>query len=323
MESWWRGILDSLVMGMVIPGLMLCVGIKWNDANPNPDMLLRPTEETVEEAAPQTMRLLSPDGNPEEMDMETYVTSVLLGEVPGSFEMEALKAQAVVARTVACRAMSTGGKHGNGAVCTESSCCQAFLTAEEYLRKGGAEETVEKMTAAARQTAGQILTYENLPIEATYFSCSGGRTEDAVAVWGTDLPYLRSVESPGEEDAAHYRDEQCFSGTVFLDKLGLQLTGDPAGWIGKTSYTAGGGVDTMQIGGVSFRGKDLRSRLGLRSTAFSIDVRNGEIVITTKGFGHRVGMSQYGAEAMALEGSHYQQILEHYYFGTILSQWEG
>ena len=96
MESWWRGILDSLVMGMVIPGLMLCVGIKWNDANPNPDMLLQPTEETVEEAAPQTMRLLSPDGNPEEMDMETYVTSVLLGEVPGSFEMEALKAQAVV-----------------------------------------------------------------------------------------------------------------------------------------------------------------------------------------------------------------------------------
>ena len=139
MESWWRGILDSLVMGMVIPGLMRCVGIKWNDANPNPDMLLQPTEETVEEPVPQTMRLLSPDGNPEEMDMETYVTSVLLGEVPGSFEMEALKAQAVVARTVACRAMSTGGKHGNGVVCTESSCCQAFLTAEEYIQKGGTQ----------------------------------------------------------------------------------------------------------------------------------------------------------------------------------------
>lgn len=323
MESWWKGILDSLVMGMVVPGLMLCIGIKWNDANPNPDMVQQPWEETVEEAAPQTMRLLSSDGNLEEMNMETYVSYVLLGEVPGSFEMEALKAQAVVARTVACRAMSTGGKHGNGAVCTESSCCQAFVTAEEYIQKGGNRETVDKMEAAAHQTAGQILTYETVPIEATYFSCSGGRTEDAVAVWGTDLPYLRSVESPGEEDAAHYRDEQCFSIEAFQDKLGLRLTGDSTGWIGKTSYTAGGGVDTIQIGGTSFQGKELRSRLGLRSTAFSIDVQNGEIVITTKGFGHRVGMSQYGAEAMALEGKSYQQILEHYYTGTILSQWEG
>ena len=251
------------------------------------------------------------------------MTSVLLGEVPGTFEAEALKAQAVVARTVVCRAMYTGGKHGQGAVCTESSCCQAFVTVEEYLQQGGTEETIEKMRNAAKQTAGQILTYGDAPIEATYFSCSGGRTEDAVAVWGTEFSYLKSVESPGEEEAAHYRDEQRFSGETFSDKLGLSLTGDPAGWFGKTTYTAGGGVDTMQIGGATFRGTELRSRLGLRSTAFSIATEDGQIVITTKGFGHRVGMSQYGANAMASDGYSYQQILEHYYSGTTLDRWDG
>ena len=179
------------------------------------------------------------------------------------------------------------------------------------------------MRNAANQTAGQILTYGDAPIEATYFSCSGGRTEDAVAVWGTEFSYLKSVESPGEEEAAHYRDEQRFSGETFSDKLGLSLTGDPAGWFGKTTYTAGGGVDTMQIGGATFRGTELRSRLGLRSTAFSIATEDGQIVITTKGFGHRVGMSQYGANAMASDGYSYQQILEHYYSGTTLDRWDG
>ena len=327
MDAWWKGILDSLVMGMLVPGLMISIGTKWHERNPNLDIVQQPSEETVcetvQEIVSQKMKLLASSGNVEQMEMEDYVASVLLGEVPGTFEMEALKAQAVVARTVVCRAMYTGGKHGQGAVCTESSCCQAFVTEEEYRKQGGTEETIEKMRNAANQTAGQILTYGDAPIEATYFSCSGGRTEDAVAVWGTEFSYLKSVESPGEEEAAHYRDEQRFSGEAFSDKLGLRLTGDPAGWFGKTTYTAGGGVDTMQIGGATFRGTELRSRLGLRSTAFSIATEDGQIVITTRGFGHRVGMSQYGANAMASDGYSYQQILEHYYSGTTLDRWDG
>ena len=327
MEAWWKGILDSLVMGMLVPGLMLSIGMRWHDRNPNLDIVQQSSEETVQEmdrgTVSQKIKLLAGNGNVEQMEMEDYVVSVLLGEVPGSFETAALKAQAVVARTVACRAMYTGGKHGQGAVCMESSCCQAFVTEEEYLKQGGTEETIAKMRNAAYQTAGQILTHGDAPIEATYFSCSGGRTEDAVAVWGTEFSYLKSVESPGEEEAAHYRDEQRFSGEAFSDKLGLSLTGDPAGWFGKTTYTAGGGVDTMQIGGTTFRGTELRSRLGLRSTAFSIATEDGQIVITTKGFGHRVGMSQYGANAMASDGDSYQQILEHYYSGTTLDRWNG
>ena len=187
METWWKGILDSMVMGILVPGLMLSIGIKWNNRNPDPEIVQPPAEETVQESVPQKIILLAKNGKTEEMEMEEYVTSVLLGEVPGSFEMEALKAQAVVARTVACRAMCTGGKHGQGAVCTESSCCQAFIPAEEYLRQGGSEQTLEKMTDAAHQTAGQILTYDELPIESTYFSCIWGRSEDAVAVLVTEF----------------------------------------------------------------------------------------------------------------------------------------
>ena len=331
MDAWWKGILDSLVMGMLVPGLMISIGTKWHNGGPNLPIVRQPSEETVQKTVQETpqeivsqkMKLLAGSGSVEQMELEDYVTSVLLGEMPGTFELEALKAQAVVARTVVCRAMYTGGKHGQGAVCTQSSCCQAFVTEEEYLNQGGAEETIEKMRTAANQTAGQILTYGEAPIEATYFSCSGGRTEDAVAVWGTELSYLKSVESPGEEEAAHYRDEQRFSGEDFSDKLGLSLTGDPAGWFGKTTYTAGGGVDTMQIGDSIFRGTELRTRLGLRSTAFTVAIEGGEIVITTQGFGHRVGMSQYGANAMASDGYSYQQILEHYYSGTTLDQWDG
>ena len=327
MDTWWKGILDSLVMGMLVPGLMLSIGTKWHDKSQDLDILQQPSEETVQETAPKyvspKIKLLTGSGNAEQLELEDYVVSVLLGEVPGTFEAEALKAQAVVARTVVCRAMYTGGKHGQGAVCAESSCCQAFVTEEEYLNQGGTEETIDKMKNAAMQTSGEILTYGDAPIEATYFSCSGGRTEDAVAVWGTEFSYLKSVESPGEEEAAHYRDEQRFSGEVLSDKLGLNLTGDPAGWFGKITYTAGGGVDTMQIGDTTFRGTELRSRLGLRSTAFSVATEGADVVITTKGFGHRVGMSQYGANAMASEGDTYEQILEHYYTGTALKSWNG
>lgn len=323
MQTLWKGIVDSLVMGMLIPGLMISIGTKWHNRNLNPEIMQQPSEETVQASVSWKTKLMTQNGAVQEMEMEDYVVSVLLGEMPPSFEMEALKAQAVVARTVACRAMYTGGKHGQGAVCTESSCCQAFVTEEEYLKQGGTEETVEKMRNAANRTAGQILTYGDAPIEATYFSCSGGRTEDAVAVWGTEFSYLKSVESPGEEEAAHYRDEQYFSGKEFSNKLGLNLTGDPAGWFGKITYTAGGGVDTMQIGDATFRGTELRSRLGLRSTAFSVATEGADVVITTKGFGHRVGMSQYGANAMASEGDTYEQILEHYYAGTTLKSWDG
>jgi stage II sporulation protein D len=139
-----------------------------------------------------------------------------------------------------------------------------------------------------------------------------------VAVWGTDYPYLRATESPGEENAAHFTDTVTFSAAEFADRLGISDLGNPSDWIGYATYTAGGGVNSILLGGREFKGTEVRTLLGLRSTAFSIRVEGQSICVTTKGFGHRVGMSQYGADAMALDGKTYGDILAHYYQGTTL-----
>ena len=144
--------------------------------------------------------------------------------------------------------------------------------------------------------------------------------EDAAAVWGTDFPYLQAVASPGEEKAAHYTDTVRFSAEAFQDALGVKLSGSPGSWFRDVTYTDGGGVDTIVIGGTSYKGTSLRSALGLRSTAFSISTTEDTVTITTRGYGHRVGMSQYGADAMAVTGSTCQEILVHYYPGTTLTK---
>ena len=308
----------SLCMGMILPGIV----VNWpGKAVPGePDIHTQiPSESTSTYPTEKwTMKLRQEDGSIVTMDLDEYLVGVLLGELPADFELEAKKAQSVAARTFARKAYLTGGKHGDGSVCTSSACCQAYLTAEKYLAGGGSVQAVEDAISAVAATSGLILTYGGKLIEATYFSCSGGSTEDAVAVWGTDVPYLRAVISPGEEGAAHFTDTVHFTKKEFADKLDLHLTGDPRYWFEDADYTAGGGVDTLVIGGITFRGTELRTRLGLRSTAFTILADEQGITIITKGFGHRVGMSQYGADAMAAGGSTFREILAYYYPGTTL-----
>lgn len=319
MKIKWKEIALAAFFGLLLPALILRVFLITAKAPSEPEETTAAMEQGSGD--PLTMRLRHADGTVEEMDMDDYLTGVVLAEMPASFETEALKAQAVVARTYTCKALTTGGKHGDGSVCGESTCCQGYVSQADYLAKGGTQDNVEKIAAAVRATSGYVLTYEGALIEATYFSCSGGSTEDAVAVWGTDYPYLRATDSPGEENAAHYTDTVTFTAQEFVDKLGLSLTGKPASWLGYVTYTAGGGVATMEIGGRVFKGTELRSLLGLRSTAFTMTAGGDSITVTTRGFGHRVGMSQYGADAMAASGSTYPQILAYYYNGTTLQLW--
>ncbi len=257
-------------------------------------------------------------GNLQQLTLEEYLVGVVLAEMPASFETEALKAQAVVARTYTRKRM-VSGKHEKAQVCMDSTCCQAYTGESDYLAQGGKEALVEKVRQAVTDTDGLVLCYGGRLIDATYFSCSGGATEDAVAVWGQEVPYLQSVESPGEEAAPRYSDTVTFSARDFAMALGLSASGDPADWFGQVTYTEGGGVDTLIIQGEAFRGTRLRSLLGLRSTCFSWKVTGDSIAITTRGYGHRVGMSQYGAQAMAQSGSTFQDILAHYYQGTELT----
>ena len=268
-----------------------------------------------------TIDVLRNDGQTQPMALEEYLVGVVLGEMPASFEMEALKAQAVVARTYTLRRHFEAYKHTAGSVCTDPACCQAYCAPEAYLAEGGEQAALDRVAGAVAQTAGLVLTYEGKLIEATYFASSGGRTEAAVEVWGRDLPYLQAVDSP----EGVYEDKTMATVTMsaadFRAALNLDLSGSPGTWVRAVTYTDGGGVDTMNIGGTTFSGTELRKLLNLRSTAFVITGVGDTVTITTRGHGHRVGMSQYGAESMALEGCAFNEILSHYYQDTKLEDY--
>lgn len=246
-----------------------------------------------------------------EMDLHSYLCGVLLAEMPAGFSPEALKAQAVASRTFALQ-QAQRGKHPEADICTDAACCQGWAAPD------AAPDVFLQAVAA---TDGLVVTYGDELIEATFFSCSGGQTEAAVAVWGSDVPYLQSVSSPGEESAPRFTETVRQSAEEFAAILRaaqpeLDLESDPSRWFGSLTRTAGGSVATLEIGGILFSGTQLRTLLGLRSTDMEFSVEGNVICITTWGYGHRVGLSQYGAEAMAQTGADFEEILLHYYQNT-------
>lgn len=313
-----KDLIAAFLAGMVLPMLLLLLQrpeAELPEAESDGLTLTQPVTH-YDDAVVLTVKNKS--GNLQQLPLEEYLVGVVLAEMPASFESEALKAQAVVARTYTGRRMANG-KHDSAAVCMDSGCCQGYRDPEDYLSDGGTEASVEKIRRAVAATDGQVLTYEGKLIDATYFSCSGGSTEDAVAVWGQDVPYLQAVESPGEEAAPRYSDSVTLKAAEVARKLGISPEGNPSSWFGEVSYTDGGGVKTMVIQGKSFQGTAIRSALGLRSTVFTVTTGGDFVTFTTRGFGHRVGMSQYGAQAMAENGSSYADILGHYYTGAELT----
>lgn len=322
MMGKWKEIMIVMVMGVLCPALIFTAMSR--EAPKKTDQQNETNPQATQEPEcdrNMTIRVLMQDGTIAVQELEEYITSVVLREMPTEFEPEALQAQAVVARTYTLRRCDAADKHPGADICTDSSCCQGYWEISDYLDDGGSRESVEKVTNAVQATEGKVLTYQGNLIEATYFSCSGGMTEDAQAVWGSDLPYLQAVESPGEEKAGHYTDTVSFTAEEFQNRLQVKLSGKPETWIAKVSYTDGGGVKTIEIGDREYTGVALRQKLDLRSTAFVITALGNTITVTTKGFGHRVGMSQYGADAMAVKGSNYEEILAHYYQGTRLVHW--
>ena len=323
MKFVWKEFAIAALFGLVMPGVILGIAASAQ----RPETVIEIVTEAPTEA-PTILEETTPPasvtvpirvaGKNVEMELNEYLVGVVLAEMPVSFEPEALKAQAVVARTYTMRSHRRGGKHSGAAVCTDPGCCQAYIDPAAYLDRGGTRAGVEKVRSAVDATGQEVLTYEGELIEAVYFSCSGGSTEDAVAVWGTAYPYLQSVSSPGEEKATHYSDTVTYTAANFEAAIGRDLPGTPNEWFGVITYTPGGGVASMKIGGQVYKGTTLRSALGLKSTAFMVAVTSNSVTITTRGFGHRVGMSQYGADAMALEGSSYKEILTHYYQGVRL-----
>lgn len=299
----------SLLVVVVIPGIMLRFFLTEPDHLVPEVDVTEQTQTKTDEIQEDLIRILH-EGKILTMSLEDYLCGVLFGEMPASFQEDALKAQAVAARTYTIRKLRDADKHIDADLCTDSTCCQAYAETES-------KDSMLKIRAAVDATAGQVLVYDGDLIEATYFSCSGGRTEAAVAVWGTDIPYLQAVDSPWETDAKYHRDTVVFSEREVMDRLGFS---DPTQSFTYSDiiYTDGYGVESMWICGKQFTGVQLRSMLDLRSTAFTIEKDEESICFVTRGYGHRVGMSQYGAEAMAQQGYRYDEILAYYYPNTQL-----
>lgn len=320
MEKYHQ-ILLSFVIGLLIPMSVLNIGLRLMSQEATV-----PTAESLSTDPTLPVKIskipvLQDDGQTVQMELDDYLVGVILAEMPTSFEPAALQAQAVVARTYAQKRQQDL-RHPEGAVCTYFGCCQAYISQESYLDGEGYPQDISLARAAVELTEGLVLTYDNQLIEATYFHSSGGRTEDAVAVWGVAYPYLQSVDSPGEEEMEHYYGQVYYDKRTLESLLGVTLRGTPDSWIGVKTYTVGGGVDTIYFAGKRYSGTQLRSLLKLNSTVFSMEAEDDGIRITTLGKGHRVGMSQMGAQAMAVKGNSWQEILLHYYPGTRIDKSE-
>jgi len=259
------------------------------------------------------------------MSLYDYLLGVVSAEMPASFPSEALKAQAVAARTFTYsrkRAAENGKpSHPDADVCTDASHCKAYMPWEEIKGKWediGMSDYAEKVEIAVRETDGEVILYEEEPIIAVFHAASGEYTENAKDVWGSEVPYLKSVESPG---GAEYVRETSFRAdefkSMFAKKHPEAVFGDsPSEWIRDIVRSEAGGVMRISIGGVQVSGREVRSIYGLASTNFDVKADKSKVTFQSSGYGHCVGMSQYGARTLALKGKDYREILSWYYTGT-------
>ena len=256
-------------------------------------------------------------GNIVEVPLEEYVAGVVAGEMPITFETEALKAQAVAARSYVLKKIEQNYKNNYDVVDTVLN--QVYLDDESLKNKwkDKYEERIQKIKKVVLDTKGEYLTYNGKVIEAFFFSTSSGLTENCEEVFVEALPYLRSVDSHYDEISPVYETQKVINYTEFCNKLGIENV--PLN-IKITKTTSTGRIKNITINGVNFTGNQVTQRLGLRSNYFEIKQDNDNVIVTTKGYGHGVGMSQYGANGMAKEGYTYKDILNHYYTNIQISK---
>lgn len=270
------------------------------------------------------VQLAVKDGDAVEiMALDVYLQGVVRGEMPASFELEALKAQAAAERTYIYYQLAAGRKeaHPNADVCTDPSCCNAWLSEEAAREKWGGdfdgwESRIEEAVAA---TDGQVALYDGQPILAVFHSSSAGKTAGAGDVWSGDMPYLRSVDSPeGEETVPNYYSAAEFPAAEAKALLAqahpeLTFSGGPDKWFGAVEKDESGRVGTVEVCGAPLRGVEVRRIFSLRSACFTIDAAADRVAFRVTGYGHGVGMSQYGANELARQGRTWQEILLWYY----------
>lgn len=277
-----------------------------------------------------TIKLLHQEtGAVEEVSIDEYLYHVVSSEMPADYEIEALKAQGLVARTYTIYKI-LNKKHENADICDQSTCCQAWISKEDRLARwdeNKRESNWQKIVDCVNATKGKIITYNNEPINAFFHANSGGTTELPVNVWegGSGLPYLQVVETSGEEGYTQYSSEVEFTGEELINKLKekyidihIDFTNNEDLKI--VAYTDSNRVKTVKFGNHELSGVETRTLLGLKSTNFEIVKENEKIKFKVKGYGHGVGMSQTGANTLAKEGKNYEEIVKHFYIGVEISE---
>ena len=274
------------------------------------------------------VKLLHNDTNKvEELELDHYLLGVVSSEMPASFEQEALKAQAIVARTYTIYKITEGNKHENADICDNSKCCQAWISKEERLTKWDEQDrnlNWSKIEEAVDSTKGKIITYNGNAINAFFHSNSGGITDTATAAWGgTNYPYLQAVQTSGEDSYKQYSSEVIITKEEFVSKIKQYHSDFVIDFNNNESikvldYTDGERIKTIRIGNLNLSGTEVRTIFGLKSAKFRIDIEGENIKFDVIGYGHGVGMSQWGAEVMARNGNNYKEILYHYYPGTLI-----
>lgn len=263
-------------------------------------------------------------GETEQVNLDDYLCNVISAEMPADYEVEALKAQAIVARTYTIYKI-LNKKHDNADICDDSTCCQAWISKDDRLARweeSKRESNWQKIFDCVNSTKGKIITYDNQPINAFFHSNSGGVTEVPVNVWGgTGYPYLQSVETSGEDAYTQYSSEVVFTQEELINKLKEKYTDISIDFsnnddIKILEYTESTRVKTVKFGNYELSGVEARTLFGLKSTNFEITKDGDNIKFSVKGYGHGVGMSQTGADSMAKNGSTAEEIIKHFYTGV-------
>lgn len=314
----------SMVMTiLIIPTLIVIPFASGNELESGTLETEQNQEEVISDQAGEALSVAvmrSETENVETVPLETYVKGVVASEMPvGEFEMEALKAQALAARTYIVDHLLNQSETGESDI-SDTVNHQVYKNEEELQKLWGKdfEANMEKLEQAVAATEGEILTYEDSPIMPAFFSTSNGYTENSEDYWDNELPYLRSVESPWDEESSKYLDQKTFTIQEVEQRLGIDLPLGNGIHI-ETTRTEGQRVDKLSLNDNQFSGREIREKLDLRSSDFTIEQKNSHLIFTTKGFGHGIGMSQFGANGMAKEGKSYQDIIKHYYQGVEIS----
>lgn len=261
------------------------------------------------------------DGSIEELNMNEYLYGVVSAEMPASYELEALKAQAIVARTYTIYQIKNGNKHENADICDSSNCCQAWITKENRLARWEInlrDEYWNKIVEAVNSTNKQYITYDGEPINAFFHSNSGGKTELAINVWGGNLPYLQVVETVGEDAYSAYSSEVNFSKDSLIVKMrenyeDFSINFKEDNSIKILEYTESGRVKKIKIGNQEISGVEARKIFGLKSSNFNVEIIGDDIKFSVIGYGHGVGLSQSGSDVLAKQGYNCEEIIKYYY----------